>query len=159
MEPITGSTPSSVATPSQAWVRVNWIQAPHDPKALGARMGYGPGDSNGQYRYRAVSRDLAPTSANAQEQQYPRGMPCMACKGAGVQIPQLHSPSAQVKQSSAHPLRRLTARRFAYPVTPLRYPDAGHLAGGLTVYLHSVTDDALTTPAAPRPPRPTRTFG
>jgi hypothetical protein len=72
-------------------------------------------------------------------------MPCMACKGAGVQIPQLHSPSAQVKQSSAHPLRGLTVRRLAYPVTALLYPDAGHLAGGLTVYLHSVTDDALTT--------------
>jgi hypothetical protein len=70
----------------------------------------------------------------------------MACKGAGVQIPQkLHSPSAQVKQSSAHPLRGLTVRRLAYPVTALLYPDAGHLAGGLTVYLHSVTDDALTT--------------
>jgi hypothetical protein len=49
------------------------------------------------------------------------------------------------QQSSAHPLRGLTARRFAYPVTALRYPDAGHLAGGLTVYLHSVTDDARTT--------------
>ena len=47
--------------------------------------------------------------------------------------------------SPHHPLRRLTARRFAYPVTALRYPDAGHLAGSLTVYLHSVTDDALTT--------------
>jgi hypothetical protein len=39
----------------------------------------------------------------------------------------------------------LTVRRLAYPVTALLYPDAGHLAGGLTVYLHSVTDDALTT--------------
>jgi hypothetical protein len=49
------------------------------------------------------------------------------------------------QQSSAHPLRGRTARRFVYPVTALRYPDAGHLAGGLTVYLHSVTDNALTT--------------
>jgi hypothetical protein len=82
--------------------------------------------------------------------------------GQGFKSPQLQSPSAQVKQSSSS-LRRLTARWFAYPATALRYPDAGHLAGGLTVYLHSVTDDALTTSAAPwpapRPPRPTRTFG
>jgi len=69
----------------------------------------------------------------------------MACKGSGFKSPQLHSPSAQVKRSSANPVRGLTAGRFAYPVTALRHPDAGHLAGGLTVYLHSVTDDALTT--------------
>jgi hypothetical protein len=54
-------------------------------------------------------------------------------------------PSAQVNSPQPIPLRGLTARRFAYPVTALRYPDAGHLAGGLTVYLHSVTDDARTT--------------
>jgi bile acid acyltransferase/acyl-CoA thioester hydrolase-like protein len=41
--------------------------------------------------------------------------------------------------------RRLKARHFAYPVTALRYPDAGHLVGGLTVYLDSLTDDALTS--------------
>ena len=69
----------------------------------------------------------------------------MACKGAGVQILSAPLSISAGQQSSAHPLRRLTARRFAYPVTALRYPDAGHLAGGLTVYLHSVTDDALTT--------------
>jgi hypothetical protein len=63
----------------------------------------------------------------------------------GFKSPQLHSPSAPVKRSSAHPLRGLTARRCADPVTALRHLDAGHLAGGLTVYLHSVTDDALTT--------------
>jgi hypothetical protein len=69
----------------------------------------------------------------------------MACKGAGVQILSAPLSISAGQQSSAHPLRRLTARRFAYPVTALRYPDAGHLAGGLTVYLHSVTDDARTT--------------
>jgi hypothetical protein len=73
------------------------------------------------------------------------GIPRWHARGQGFKSPQLHSPSAQVKQSSAHPLRGLTARRFAYPVTALRHLDAGHLAGGLTVYLHSVTDDALTT--------------
>jgi hypothetical protein len=82
-------------------------------------------------------------------------------QGQGFKSNQLYSPSAQVKQSSAHPFGGLTARRFAYPVTALRYPDASHLAGGLTVYLYSVTDDdALTTSAASRPaPKPTRTFG
>jgi len=39
---------------------------------------------------------------------------------------------------------RLSARLFAYPVTALRYPDAGHLVGGLTTYLLSLTEDALT---------------
>jgi fermentation-respiration switch protein FrsA (DUF1100 family) len=40
---------------------------------------------------------------------------------------------------------RLRARRFAYPVTDLRYRDAGHLVGGLTAYYASLTDDALTS--------------
>jgi len=40
--------------------------------------------------------------------------------------------------------RRLAAHRFAYPVTALRYPDAGHLAGDLTAY-YSLTDAALTS--------------
>ena len=40
---------------------------------------------------------------------------------------------------------RLSARQFAYPVTALRYPDAGHLVGGLTAYFGSMTDDALTS--------------
>jgi pimeloyl-ACP methyl ester carboxylesterase len=39
---------------------------------------------------------------------------------------------------------RLTAHQFAYPVTALRYPDAGHFAGNLTAY-YSLTDAALTT--------------
>jgi acetyl esterase/lipase len=37
---------------------------------------------------------------------------------------------------------RLTAHRFAHPVTALRYPGAGHLAGSLTAY-YSLTDAAL----------------
>jgi dienelactone hydrolase len=41
--------------------------------------------------------------------------------------------------------RRLTARNFPYPVTALRYPDAGHLIGGLTAYFTSLTDNALTS--------------
>jgi len=40
---------------------------------------------------------------------------------------------------------RLRARRFAYPVSALRYRDAGHLIGGLTAYFASMTDDALTS--------------
>lgn len=39
---------------------------------------------------------------------------------------------------------RLTAHHFGYPVTALRYPDAGHFAGNLTAY-YSLTDAALTT--------------
>jgi dipeptidyl aminopeptidase/acylaminoacyl peptidase len=41
--------------------------------------------------------------------------------------------------------RRLAARNFRYPVTALRYPDAGHLIGGLTAYFPSLTDEALTS--------------
>jgi pimeloyl-ACP methyl ester carboxylesterase len=37
------------------------------------------------------------------------------------------------------------AHQFAYPVTALRYHDAGHLVGGLTAYYGSLTDDALTS--------------
>jgi BAAT / Acyl-CoA thioester hydrolase C terminal len=39
---------------------------------------------------------------------------------------------------------RLRAHRFAYPVIDLRYRDAGHRVGGLTLYFASVTDGALT---------------
>jgi dienelactone hydrolase len=39
---------------------------------------------------------------------------------------------------------RLRARQFAYPVIDLRYRDAGHHVGGLTLYFASVTDAALT---------------
>jgi dienelactone hydrolase len=42
-------------------------------------------------------------------------------------------------------IARLRARQFAYPVTALRYPDAGHLVGGLSAYYGSMTDDALTS--------------
>ena len=40
---------------------------------------------------------------------------------------------------------RLRAHQFAHPVTALRYPDAGHLIGGLTAWYGSLTDDALTS--------------
>ena len=40
---------------------------------------------------------------------------------------------------------RLRAHRFTHPVTALRYPDAGHLIGGLTAWYGSLTDDALTS--------------
>jgi pimeloyl-ACP methyl ester carboxylesterase len=40
---------------------------------------------------------------------------------------------------------RLSAHQFAHPVTDLRYPEAGHLVGGLTAYFGSMTDDALTS--------------
>jgi acetyl esterase/lipase len=39
---------------------------------------------------------------------------------------------------------RLRARRFAQPVTALRYRDAGHLIGGIGAWYGSMTDDALT---------------
>jgi dienelactone hydrolase len=38
---------------------------------------------------------------------------------------------------------RLTAHHFTYPVTALRYPEAGHLAGNLIAYV-SITDGLLT---------------
>jgi dienelactone hydrolase len=40
---------------------------------------------------------------------------------------------------------RLRARGFTHPVTALRYPDAGHLIGGLTAWYGNLTDDALTS--------------
>jgi dienelactone hydrolase len=40
---------------------------------------------------------------------------------------------------------RLRAHGFTHPVTALRYPDAGHLVGGLTAWYGSLTDDALTS--------------
>jgi dienelactone hydrolase len=40
---------------------------------------------------------------------------------------------------------RLRAHRFPYRVTALRYPDAGHLIGGLTAWYGNLTDDALTS--------------
>jgi acetyl esterase/lipase len=40
---------------------------------------------------------------------------------------------------------RLRVRQFTYPVTALRYPDAGHLIGGLAAWYGSLTDDALTS--------------
>ena len=40
---------------------------------------------------------------------------------------------------------RLRARRFAYRVIDLRYRDAGHHVGGLTLYFASVTDAALAS--------------
>ena len=39
---------------------------------------------------------------------------------------------------------RLSAHHFGYPVTALRYSDAGHLAGNLLAYIN-ITDDFLTT--------------
>jgi hypothetical protein len=43
----------------------------HNPEGPGACLGHEAGDSEGQQRYRAVSRDLTMTSANAREQQRP----------------------------------------------------------------------------------------
>src|SRR5829696_4004669 len=43
----------------------------HNPEGPGAYLGHAAGDSEGQQRYRAVSRDLTMTSANAREQQRP----------------------------------------------------------------------------------------
>jgi dienelactone hydrolase len=40
---------------------------------------------------------------------------------------------------------RLRAHRSPYPVTALRYRDAGHLIGGLAAFYGSLTDDALNT--------------
>jgi hypothetical protein len=39
--------------------------------------------------------------------------------------------------------RRLTSHQFAYPVTVLRYPDAGHIVGGLNGWFSSLTDTFL----------------
>jgi hypothetical protein len=39
--------------------------------------------------------------------------------------------------------RRLASHRFAYPVTVLRYPDAGHIVGGLNGWFGPLTDTFL----------------
>ena len=53
----------------------------------GACLGHELADSRGQQRYRAGSRDLALTSGEGSEQRRAQGIPSMACKGSGVQIP------------------------------------------------------------------------
>jgi pimeloyl-ACP methyl ester carboxylesterase len=60
-----------------------------------------------------------------------RGPILLACGG---QDPLLRSCA-----HANHITTRLHSRGFAYPVTALRYPDAGHLAGNLTAY-YSFTD-------------------
>jgi hypothetical protein len=52
-------------------VSLNGAQTTHNPEAPGAYLGHGVGDPKGQQRYRAGSRDLTMTSANAREQQRP----------------------------------------------------------------------------------------
>jgi hypothetical protein len=42
---------------------------------------------------------------------------------------------------------RLSERGFRYPITSLRYPDAGHSVGQLISYYTSFTDEALATTA------------
>jgi hypothetical protein len=57
------------------------------PARVGACLGHGVGDSKGQRRFQAGSRALALSSATLWSSGVRGGMPCMACKGAGVQIP------------------------------------------------------------------------
>ena len=59
-------------------------------------------------------------------------------------------PNPSGKARAVIPVERirgpiLRAHRFDHPVTALRYPDAGHLVGGLTAYFGSLTDNALTS--------------
>src|SRR4029453_4660282 len=67
-------------------------------KAPGAWLGHEPGDTKGQQRSQADSRDLAMPRANALEQQGSRrhavyGMACRIwhARGQGFKSPQLHS--------------------------------------------------------------------
>jgi hypothetical protein len=53
-------------------------------KAPGACLGHEPGDTKGQQRSQADSRDLAITSANALDSSVHDGMPYMACKRSAV---------------------------------------------------------------------------
>ena len=61
--------------------------------APGTWLGHEPGDTKGQQRSQADSRDLAMTSANALEQQRSRRHAVYGMQGVGVQIPQLHPRS------------------------------------------------------------------
>jgi hypothetical protein len=71
-------------------------------EALGACLGHGRGDSKGQQRYRAVSHDLASTSANAQEQQHPPGRAVYGMQGVRGSNP-LSSTLHQRKSARAVP--------------------------------------------------------
>lgn len=66
-----------------------------------------------------------------------RGPVLLACGGQDLRWPSCGYVDAITA--------RLRAHRFAHPVTALRYPDAGHLIGGLTAWYGSLTDDALTS--------------
>ena len=59
-------------------------------KAPGAWLGHEPGDTKGQQRSQADSRDLAMTSVNALEQQRSRRHAVWHARGQGFKSPQLH---------------------------------------------------------------------
>jgi hypothetical protein len=62
-------------------------------KAPGAWLGHGPGDTKGQQRSQADSRDLAMTSANALEQQRSRRHAVYGMQGVSHSV----SPSTSVR--------------------------------------------------------------
>jgi dienelactone hydrolase len=66
-----------------------------------------------------------------------RGPVLLACGGQDLRWPSCGYVDAITA--------RLRARGFSHPVTALRYPDAGHLIGGLTAWYGNLTDDALTS--------------
>jgi hypothetical protein len=64
-EPVGGALPAAITGPTQQGLT---DIAASQPRAPGAYLGHGPGDSKGQQRYRAVSRDPALSSGEGSEQ-------------------------------------------------------------------------------------------
>jgi hypothetical protein len=93
-------------------------------EAPGACLGHEPGDTKGQQRSQAVSRDLAMTSANALEQQRSRRHAVYGMQGVRGSNPLSSTPttpqvSVTARPSPHHPLSR---RRSAGAATGPRAP-------------------------------------
>jgi dienelactone hydrolase len=109
-----------------------------------------PRPDNGKPAWTVRGRPLPAVSPSEFGQPNPQGTP-----QAVIPVERIHGPilltcggqdltwpsCAYVDAITA----RLRAHRFAYPVTALRYPDAGHLIGGLTAWYGSLTDAVLTS--------------
>jgi hypothetical protein len=115
-------------------------------KAPGACLGHDPRGTKGQQRSQADSRDLAMTSATLWSSSVHDGMPCMACKGSGVQIPsappQVRGP-IRPRPSPDRPPR--AANRQQPPLRrPVRRPPEGPPAVLAGVVSWSDLPDAIT---------------
>ena len=74
--------------------------------APGACLGHEPGDTKGQLRSQADSRDLAMTSANALEQQRSRRHAVYGMQGVRVQVPSAPPGTTHQQDSRPGPLAR-----------------------------------------------------